>query len=72
MPPILHNGKFSEDEVIQTYNIASVRIHIERVFAKLKTLGILNKITTDLLPYVDDIMQMCCVLVNLQNPIIKE
>lgn len=37
MPPILHNGKFSENEVIETYNIASVHIHIKRVFAKLKT-----------------------------------
>ena len=43
MPPILHNGKFSENEVIETYNVASIRIHIERVFAKLKTQGILNK-----------------------------
>lgn len=72
MPPILHNGKFSENEVIETYNVASVRIHIERVFAKLKTQGILNKITVDLLPYIDDIMHICCVLTNLQNPIIKE
>lgn len=72
MPPFLHNGRFSENEVVETYNIASVRIHIERVFAKLKTLGILNKITIDLLPQVDDIMHICCVLINLQNPIIKD
>ncbi|KAF0732490.1 THAP-type domain-containing protein, partial [Aphis craccivora] len=72
MPPILHNGKFSENEVIESYNVASVRIHIERVFAKLKTQGILNKITADLLPYIDDIMHICCVVTNLQNPIIKE
>lgn len=72
MPPFLHNGRFSENEVVGTYNIASVRIHIERVFAKLKTLGILKKITIDLLPHVDDIMHICCVLINLQNPIIKD
>lgn len=72
MHPILHNGKYSENEVIETYNVASVHIHIERVFAKLKTQGILNKITADLLPYIDDIMHICCVLTNLQNPIVKE
>lgn len=72
MPPILHNGRFSENEVIETYNIASVKIHIERIFAKLKTLGILNKITIDLLPHVDNIKHICCVLINLQNPIIKD
>jgi len=38
MPPFLHNGRFSEDEILETYNIASVRIHIERLFAGLKTL----------------------------------
>lgn len=40
MPPILHNGKFTENEVLDTYLIASVRIHIERVFGRLKTYGI--------------------------------
>uniref|UniRef100_A0A2S2R4Z5 DDE Tnp4 domain-containing protein n=1 Tax=Sipha flava TaxID=143950 RepID=A0A2S2R4Z5_9HEMI len=36
MPPILHNGRFTEEEVIKTYNVASVHIHIERVFARSK------------------------------------
>ncbi|KAF0713789.1 THAP-type domain-containing protein [Aphis craccivora] len=44
MPPILHNGRFSEEEVIETYSVASVRIHIERFFARLKTYHILNTI----------------------------
>lgn len=72
VPPILHNGHFSEDEVLETYTVASVRIHIERVFAKLKTYLILNKITMDLLPYVDEVIHICCVLTNLQNPIIND
>lgn len=72
MPPILHNGRFTEEEVIETYNVASVRIHIERVFARLKTYGILNKITVDLLPSINEIIHICCVLTNLQSPIIKE
>lgn len=72
MPLVLHNGKFSENEVIEKYNVASVRIHIEIVFTKLKTQGILNKITVDLLPNIDDIMHICCILTNLKNPIIKE
>lgn len=72
VPPILHNGRFSEVEVLETYSVASVRIHIERVFARLKTYSIFNKMTVDLLPHVDDIMHACCVLTNLQSPIIKE
>ncbi|KAL4122397.1 hypothetical protein QTP88_014728 [Uroleucon formosanum] len=72
VPPILHNGHFSEDEVLETYTVASVRIHIERIFPKLKTYLILNKITIDLLPYVDEVIHICCVLTNLQNPIIND
>lgn len=72
VPPILHNRRFTEEEVLQTYSVASVRIHIERVFSRLKTYSILNKITVDLLPSTDEIIHICCVLTNLQSPIIKE
>lgn len=72
MPPILHNGRFSEEEVVETYSVASVRIHIERFFARLKNYHILNKIQIELLPHIDDIMHICCTLTNLQLPIIKQ
>lgn len=72
MPPFLHNGRFSEDEVLETYNVASVRIHIERLFARLKMFGILSKLTINYLPYIDNIVHMCCVLTNMQSPIIKQ
>lgn len=61
-PPFLHNGRFTENEVFETRSIASVRIHIERLFARMKTFGILSKVTTDLLPYIDNIVHMCCVI----------
>jgi len=37
MPSILHNGRFTEKELLNTYNVACVRINIERFFARLKT-----------------------------------
>lgn len=40
MPPILHNGTLTEQEVLETYSIATIRIHIERFFARLKAYGI--------------------------------
>ncbi|XP_060846263.1 uncharacterized protein LOC132925924 [Rhopalosiphum padi] len=61
IPPMLHNGRFTEEEVLSTSNVAGVRIHIERLFARLKTFNILNKITSDLLVYIDNILFMCCV-----------
>lgn len=72
MPPMLHNGRFSEEEVLNTYNVASVRIHIERLFARLKSFNVLNKITIDLLQYIDNLLLICCVLLNLSSPIIKQ
>jgi len=65
MPPILHHVKFTEEEVLETHSIASVRIHVERFFARLKVHGILNKVPIELLPYIDEIVQMCCVLTGL-------
>jgi len=63
MPPMLHNGRFSEEGIIKTYNVASARIQIERLFARLKSFNVLNKITTDLLQYIDNILFICCVVV---------
>lgn len=67
MPPFLYNAKFIESEILETYNIASVRIHIERLFARVITFGILNKVTIDILPYFDNIVNMCCVLICNQQ-----
>lgn len=63
MPPMLYNRKFSEEEVIKTYNVASIRIHIKRLFARLKSFNVLNKITTDLLQHIDNLLFICCVVV---------
>ncbi|XP_050059744.1 uncharacterized protein LOC114122615 [Aphis gossypii] len=71
MPPFMHNGVFTEDEIIQTYNIASVRIHIERSIQRIKIYNILQKIPIELLECIDDIIFVSCVMTNLQPPIIK-
>lgn len=72
MPPILDKPEFTAEEVQATKDIASVRIHIERVIGRIRTYRIVDLITHELIPYCDDIVFMCCVLVNLQPPIIKD
>uniref|UniRef100_A0A6P7GXP4 Uncharacterized protein LOC114342006 n=1 Tax=Diabrotica virgifera virgifera TaxID=50390 RepID=A0A6P7GXP4_DIAVI len=73
MPPFLERKKeFSQEETEQTYTIARVRIHVERIMQRLKTYNILNKIPEYLFDNVDDIIHICCVLVNLQPPIFAE
>ena len=72
MPPLLQGkGEFSKEETEKTYNIARVRIHVERIMQRLSVFRILDKIPKYLFSSVDDITQVCCVLVNLQQPIIS-
>ncbi|XP_057339422.1 uncharacterized protein LOC130676931 [Microplitis mediator] len=72
MPPFLEKKTaFSTEETEETYHVARVRIHVERIMQRLRLHSILDKITENLFPYVDDILHICCVLVNLQPPIIS-
>jgi hypothetical protein len=71
MPPFVHDGRLTEQEVEKTYSVASVRIHVERAIQRVKIHGILNNFTNDMLPIIDDVLFMRCVLANLQTPIIK-
>ncbi|XP_066590513.1 uncharacterized protein [Prorops nasuta] len=73
IPPFLQQNKgFAKQETDLTYNIAKVRIHVERIMQRLRTYRILDKIPQHLFTNIDDILHMCCVLVNLQPPIIFE
>ena len=73
MSPFLEKkSEFNKQETEETYCIARVRIHVERVMQRLRTYNILNKIPANLFHCLDDIVHVCCVLVNLQPPIIND
>lgn len=74
MPPFLQgHGQFTETEVAETYHIAQVRIHVERMIQRIKIYNILNsRIPTELISEMSDVFHMCCILANLQTPIIKD
>lgn len=66
------NQPFTREEVTTTYKVASARIHVERSIQRMKSYSILSeKLSSDLLPHVAKIIDMCGVLANLQKPIIK-
>lgn len=69
MPPILHNHRF---EVKETYNIAGVRIHVERCIQRIKVYKILQFLPRNLFKHVDDVVHIASVLTNFLPPIIKE
>jgi len=70
--PILHHDRFTGDEVMETHDTNDVNSEIERVFSRLKTHAILNKISIELMPVIDKVIQICCVLTNLQLLTLKE
>ncbi|XP_048089202.1 uncharacterized protein LOC125287411 [Alosa alosa] len=72
IPPFLNRGKFSESEVRATREVARNRIHVERANARIKDFRILNKIPTHLRGCTTVLIQLCCSLVNLQHPLIRE
>lgn len=71
MPPFLRSTHFTADEVTETQKVARVRIHIERIMQRIKIFRIMSKFSITLLPYVNDIIFMCCALVNLQPNILR-
>ncbi|XP_037515634.1 uncharacterized protein LOC119392748 [Rhipicephalus sanguineus] len=74
LPPFSKgNVQFTHEELLETYNVAQVRIHVERVIQRVKMFNVLNtRIPVDLIPRMGDIMRMCCILANLQAPIFSE
>ncbi|XP_049524237.1 uncharacterized protein LOC125945895 isoform X1 [Dermacentor silvarum] len=72
MPPFSTGANFTREEMAETYNIASVRIHVERMIQRIKTFNILNiRLPVELHDHIDQIMHVICVLANLQNSIFK-
>lgn len=73
-PPFLQgHGKFTDSEILETYNITQVRIHVERIIQLIKTYNILNlRVPTEMIAKMSDVFYVCCVLTNLQSPIIDE
>ena len=66
-PPFLRDEvQFSADDVTENANIASVRVHVERLNQRLKVFEILgSKMTSNLVPKSEIIMKILCAVVNL-------
>jgi len=66
MSPFKHNGTLTRNEIINTYQIVSVRIHVKSSIQKVKIY--IKKIPTELLECIDNIIFLCCFMTNLQPP----
>ncbi|XP_077523080.1 uncharacterized protein LOC144133888 [Amblyomma americanum] len=74
MPPFNSaGGQMSEEAMDNTYKIAAVRIHVERVIQRLKIYKILsNRLPLSLVPHMSKVLSVCAALVNMQPPIVKK
>ncbi|XP_046578747.1 uncharacterized protein LOC124286417 [Haliotis rubra] len=65
--------QLSATECIETRRIASVRIHVERAIARLKSYRILNQVLPlNSVQKLDKIVKVCAVLCNLRPELIKD
>lgn len=74
-PPSVATGtKLSRSEARETKQIASLRIHIERVIRRLREFSMLKPhacINHNLVKVLDDVINIACGLINLQDSLIK-
>ena len=73
IPPFLSNkAHFTKEEAKLCYKIGKARIHVERANERIKNYSILDHIPAQYRPISTKIFQLCCCLVNLQAPLLKE
>ena len=72
-PPMMHKNNVSARASTATRRVATSRVHIERMIKQLKLFNFLRGvIPLSCKPYVNSVVTVCAILVNLQPSIIKE
>ena len=73
IPPFMKDGSLSEDDVVLTRSIASLRIHVERVIERIKNFRILSGNIPNSIhaSTVNKMFYVCVMLTNMQSPLVK-
>jgi len=71
-PPFVRQQKpLTKAEALQCVDIAAARVHVERAIKQLRDFDILREqVSGHLVPYMNDVLQVCGGLVNLTSPIL--
>jgi hypothetical protein len=73
IPPFLSSkAHFTKEEAKLCYKIGRARIHVERANERIKNYEILNHIPAQYRHISTKIFQLCCCLINIQAPLLKE
>ncbi|KAL7300382.1 hypothetical protein TKK_0007003 [Trichogramma kaykai] len=65
--PLVVENDYPTKQKVKKSHVDKIPFAIDRVRQKIRSFKILDIFTTEMLPYADDIVFMCCVLVNLQQ-----
>ena len=75
MPPFKKGAKnfqFSEQENRDAYQVAAVRIHVERCIQRMKRFAVLDHCQAEMRDYFDDMLIVISGICNLQTDLIAE
>ncbi|CAG4963203.1 unnamed protein product [Colias eurytheme] len=73
-PSVVSGCKLSKAEAKETKQIASLRIHVERVIRRIREFNMLKPhacLNLSLVKVLDDVITIACGLINLQDSLIK-
>lgn len=74
IPPFLsQKSQLSPEEADLNVKIAKARVHVERVIQRIRMYKILeDKIDVHILPYIKDIADIVCCMVNFSSPVLSD
>lgn len=73
-PSVASGGKLSKAEAKETKQVASLRVHVERVIRRLREFNMLKPhacLNLSLVKVLDDVLTIACGLINIQDSLIK-
>ena len=72
IPPRKSTEQFNDLELVETRRIASLRIHVERAFRRLKSFKIMNSIPNNMAGLSSELFYICAILSNFQPPLVSD
>ncbi|XP_077519979.1 uncharacterized protein LOC144129779, partial [Amblyomma americanum] len=71
-PPFVRRGQFSGEEIKETEEIASLRIHVERRIQRIKSIHIFDRLVPlSLGPIINEMWIVCGIITNFQSPLVQ-
>ncbi|XP_037529268.1 uncharacterized protein LOC119406607 [Rhipicephalus sanguineus] len=68
-----HEAQMNAQDVLETRRIASARVHVERVIARVKSYRILDRpFPICMIDIAESVFKVCCYLSNYRNVLIKD